>query len=244
MTASTDEHSGPAGIDPIRHAGRVGLDRWREVLGDVRSRAVAVPLIVVGGVALVAVVGMVALAILILRSASPRAGPVEDLIPTVSQVAVQAAPPTVTEPYLHVHVAGAVARPGLYRLPAGARVADAVTAAGGLADSADPDRVNLAVVLSDGEQVAVPRVGEAGGGLPSGIPAGPGRGVAGDGGQVDINTAGPEELQQLRGIGPARAEAIITHREEFGPFSSVDDLADVPGIGPATIDGLRDAARV
>jgi len=148
-----------------------------------------------------------------------------------------------------VHVAGAVVMPGVQRLPAGARVVDAVDASGGAAPDADLGRINLAAVLADGQQVYVVRQGELPP-VPAPWPAGPvaGAGESGDpsggGGPVDINTASAIQLEELPGVGPATAAAIVAHREQNGPFSSVDDLLDVRGIGEAKLDALRDLATV
>jgi competence protein ComEA len=152
-----------------------------------------------------------------------------------------------------VHAAGAVTTPGLYRLPPDARVADVVAAAGGLAADADGDRLNLAAPLADGMRVYVPRVGEAvvppvvAGEAPSQTTDGETEGDPTTGGPealVDVNTATAAELDELPGVGPATAEAIIDHREEQGPFRSVDDLLDVRGIGDAKLADLRDRVRV
>ncbi|QDC26627.1 helix-hairpin-helix domain-containing protein [Georgenia yuyongxinii] len=160
-----------------------------------------------------------------------------------------------------VHVAGAVVRPGVVELPNGARVADAVAAAGGATDAAEPSAVNLARVLLDGEQVYLPTVGEAvpgaqaGPGAPAGPspPAGQGPGAAGPpgdgdpgtaGGPVNLNTATAGVLDTLPGVGPAIAERIIQWRDLNGPFTSVDDLDAVAGIGPATMDRLRPLVTV
>ena len=137
-----------------------------------------------------------------------------------------------------VHVAGAVLAPGIQRLPAGARVVDAVDAAGGTAPDADMARLNLAAELADGQQVYVVRVGEVAAAAPS--PAGPDAPEA----IVDLNTATAADLEQLPGVGPATAEAIIDHREQHGPFSSVDGLLDVRGIGDAKLAQLRDRVAV
>ena len=149
-----------------------------------------------------------------------------------------------------VHVVGAVVAPGVQRLPAGARVVDAVDAAGGASGDADLARINLAAALVDGQQVYVLRIGElappaaagatgAGGG-DAGQPA------AGDtaAGLVDINRASATELEELPGVGPTTAEAIIAHREQNGPFAAVDDLIDVRGIGDAKLEQLRPHATV
>ncbi len=147
-----------------------------------------------------------------------------------------------------VHVSGAVTRPGLVTLPSGGRVGDAVVAAGGLTRDADPDRINLARALVDGEHVHLPRVGEAEGDVggppaPVGTPDGAGAGAAGTGGAtpdglLDLNRASATELEQLPGIGPARAAAIVEYRELHGPFAVPGDLRGVSGIGEATFQRL------
>ncbi len=157
-----------------------------------------------------------------------------------------------------VHVAGAVAVPGVVVLRPGARVADAIDAAGGAAADADTDQLNLARPLSDGEQVRVPRAGEdasawaqqpagsgtaqAAGGQGGGDPAGAQGGQ--DGGLINLNTADAAALEELPGIGPALAERIVSHRGSHGPFATVEDLLDVPGIGQAKLEALRERATV
>lgn len=136
---------------------------------------------------------------------------------------------------VHVHAAGAVAEPGLYRLPGGARVADLLDAAGGVVADADLDRVNLAAALVDGAQLYVPRVGEPGVSM-----AGAASPVGGQTGPIDVNVAGAAELEALPGIGPTIAAAIVDHRERHGPFAAVEDLVEVTGIGPAKLDALSD----
>lgn len=137
-----------------------------------------------------------------------------------------------------VHVAGAVDRSGVYSLPAHSRVVDAIDAAGGLSADAQPDAINLAALITDGQRVYVPAIGEvvvtvtAGGGDP--VAAGP----------IDLNEATEEQLDELPGVGPATAAAIVAYREEHGPFGSVDDLGRVPGIGPAKLDAVRDLVTV
>jgi competence protein ComEA len=140
-----------------------------------------------------------------------------------------------------VSVVGLVARPGLVTLPAGARVADAVAAAGGLLPEADPASVNLAAVVSDGAQIAVGVPGGAAGADGDAVARG---GVAMPGGRVDLNTATAGELDALPGIGPVLAQRIVDHRTRNGPFRSVDQLDDVPGIGPAIAAELSELVAV
>ena len=144
---------------------------------------------------------------------------------------------------LYVHVSGAVARPGLYRLEGGARLVDAVAAAGGFAEDADEAGVNLARPVSDGEQVVVPVVGAAptaGSGAAGGGAAG---GVAGDA-RVNLNTATVADLDTLPRVGPAIAQRIIDWRTTNGRFSAVDDLLSVPGIGEKMLESLRPLVAV
>jgi competence protein ComEA len=137
---------------------------------------------------------------------------------------------------LVVHVSGAVADPGLVTVPEGARVGEALAAAGGPTADAEVDRINLAQPLTDGERVHVPRDGE------DDPPDGPaaGAGNADRQGPVDLNRATVEELESLPGIGPARAQAIVEHRDAHGPFAEPGDLRAVPGIGEATFQRLAD----
>ena len=152
-----------------------------------------------------------------------------------------------------VHVTGAVSRPGVVTLPPGSRVTDAINAVGGASAEADTQQLNLARVLSDGEQIRVPRIGEVlpdpapqpGGDAASGARTAPGKsGDGGASGTVNINTASASELEKLPGIGPALAQRIVEYRDSHGPFASVDSLTDVPGIGKAKLEGLREQATV
>jgi competence protein ComEA len=138
---------------------------------------------------------------------------------------------------LYVHVSGAVAVPGLYRLHADARVVDAVAAAGGFADDAEESGVNLARPVTDGEQIVVPVAGEA----PT---TGPGPVGAAGGGRVDLNAASVTELDTLPRIGPAMAQRIVDWREANGRFTSVEDLLAVPGIGDKMLETLRPLVTV
>lgn len=140
-----------------------------------------------------------------------------------------------------VHVAGAVHDPQVVELEAGARAAEAVEAAGGLTDDAASQGVNLAAEVTDGSFIWVPTVDEFAEGDP-GPPAAadPGAGQAGEDAPININTAGPEQLEELVGIGPALAERIITYREANGGFRSLDELAAVSGIGPSILENIAD----
>jgi competence protein ComEA len=134
-----------------------------------------------------------------------------------------------------IDVAGAVRRPGLYRLRQGSRVADAVRRAGGATRRADLSLLNLAQLVSDGEQVIVPRRGAA-----VAAAAGGASGAAPATGPVHLNSATVEQLDTLPGVGPVTAQKIVDYRTKHGAFSSVDELDAIPGIGPARLDQLRD----
>lgn len=154
-------------------------------------------------------------------TASPTPGPVESGPPTAG---------------VYVHVAGAVRSAGLYRLEVGDRVADAIARAGGFADDAARDGVNLARTVTDGEQIVVPVLGAE--------PTSAAASGAATSGPLDLNSATREQLDALPRIGPALADRILAWREENGRFTSVDDLGSVPGIGDKMLASLRDLVRV
>lgn len=151
---------------------------------------------------------------------------------TAERPAVAVVPATTAPTPLLVHVSGAVRSPGLVSLPAGSRVIDAVTAAGGPAGSADPGAINLAARVVDGQQVVVPKRGAAA--------ASGGAATSGAAAPVSLSTATADQLETLPRIGPALAARIIAYRDAHGGFSSVEDLGQVGGIGPKTLAGLRD----
>lgn len=184
------------------------------------------------------------------EAAAPATEPVGRTAPAAPAADGAGSAPEVAAPAAEapvVHVVGAVRRPGLYELEAGARVADAVQEAGGATPRADLSGLNLAAKVLDAQQVVVPRRGEAAaGGSSAAAPAGPG-GAAGAGAAdapIDLNAATAEQLETLDGIGPATAAKLLALRDERGGFRSVDDLAAVPGIGPKRLAALRARVRV
>lgn len=142
---------------------------------------------------------------------------------------------TPTPPPVRVYVCGAVRNPGVYRLPPGSLVDDAIRAAGGPTENADLLNINLALELKDQQQVYVPYIGEISTPLPP-VPTPISPGSA----RININTASAEELQRLPYIGPTLAQRIVAYREAHGPFREVTDLLQVPGIGPAIFSAIRD----
>ncbi|TCJ28089.1 helix-hairpin-helix domain-containing protein [Nocardioides jejuensis] len=195
----------------------VGLVAWLTLRAQPQELPMAVP--VAGDLATPVVVGGSA-------GASPAAG-------------ASAAPSQVV-----VHVAGKVRRPGIVVLSPGARVIDAVKAAGGARHGVDLGAINLARLLVDGEQILV-GVGPAPGAA-AGASAADGAGGAGvdSSGTVNLNTASESQLEELPGVGPVTAAAIVTYREEHGAFASVDQLLDVSGIGEATLAEIAPHATV
>ena len=141
---------------------------------------------------------------------------------------------SVTPEPATVHISGAVRHPGIVSVDVGSRVADVIAAAGGALRSADLDRLNLAATVRDAEHVHVPAIDETG--------AAPGVGEPAPAG-VDLNAATAIELEALPGVGPVLASRIVAHRDDHGPFATVEDLLDVPGIGEAKLAQLRDAVR-
>jgi len=159
-------------------------------------------------------------------------------------------PGATAAPVILVHVLGAVLRPGLFELPVGARVVDAVSAAGGFTAAADPAGTNLARPLADGEQVYLPAIGETvpGGVAGSGGTGGSGTGSSGGSGlpavKVNLNRATAAELDALPRIGPAMAQRIVDYRSANGPFAAIEDLRNVTGIGDKTFEALKDLVTV
>jgi competence protein ComEA len=168
----------------------------------------------------------------LMRMAGPAAPPADDLgLAALDEPAD--APPAEAAPRapadLVVYVSGAVAAPDVYRLPAGARVMDAVLAAGGFGGDAAGEEVNMAAPLSDAQHVHIPRLGEAAP-AQAAADAQP-AGASAPGGLIDLNRAGAVDLEELPGVGQSIAERIVAYREAQGPFQSVEDLQSVTGIG-------------
>lgn len=201
--------------------------------GRLAATAFAVVAVVVGGSWL-------------LQGPSSRA---EDQLPftsrssstTVAPIGTSVAATTTVASAVVVYVAGAVVAPGVYTLDAAARVTDAVAAAGGAALDADLGVVNLAALVADGERIYVPKVGET-------IPVVVGNTNAADdttpAGPVNINSATADQLDVLPGVGPTTAAAIVAHREQNGPFQTVEQLGEVRGIGPVKLGALRGLVMV
>lgn len=170
---------------------------------------------------LIAVAGVVAVVAVVLVSLNRPETPKGEF--AVSEDSTDIVPASI-----YVHIVGEVNSPGMFQLPIGARLVDAVFAAGGLTQDADNSSINLARELSDGEQIVVFKIGEAAEALEVG------------GGLVSINRAGDKELEELPGIGPALAGRIIAWREANGGFKSKQDLLKVSGIGEKLLAGLID----
>jgi competence protein ComEA len=187
-------------------------------------------------------------------------------VATSATIGVSASSINATPPIITVHVAGSVKNPGVYRLKYGSRINDGIVAAGGATSAANLDVINLATVLNEGEQIYVPKRGEkphtitdrpqlggaggAAGGLNGvGGATGGATGVGGATGSavlqlININLASVVELEQLPGVGPATAKAIVAYREKNGAFLKVEDLLKVRGIGPAKLSEILPRARV
>ncbi|RKR30063.1 competence protein ComEA [Arthrobacter oryzae] len=241
-------HSGPAGPLPGRRsAGRAPVSARLRYRTGVRAAALlGILALVLGGCFWWQVATGGAQVVALSKSA-----------PAADEAAGQEAVATSTPPEqvpsdgpgsITVHVAGAVARPGVVQLPAGSRVHDAITAAGGATNLAEPDRLNLAAVLEDGQKILVPARGDpdtadpVGGGTASpgpGAGAGAGgTGPGGGGGRINLNTAGIEELGTLPRVGPVLAQRIVDWRRQHGRFKTVQELDAVDGIGPKLLEAL------
>jgi competence protein ComEA len=178
--------------------------------------------------------GAVAVAVLLVLLVRHVGGGGGASAPVVAPVRAPAKPEAAAK-LLVIDVAGAVRRPGLYRLRSGSRIDDAIAAAGGATGKAQLDTVNLAAPVADGEQVVVPGRGATA----SGAVASPPAGGSSPSAPLDLNSATLEQLEGLPGIGPVTAQKILDYRQQHGAFHSVDELQGVPGIGPAHMAQLK-----
>ena len=194
----------------------------------------------------------------------PSAPLVESVVPHASGVGIVMPLSTLPTPLtVRIHVAGAVIRPGVYTVSSSARVVDAVTAAGGATSNADLERINLAQKIVDTEQVFVPfrssrttkvtvspRLRPSRTTVPTSVPAVPGAvpiigaPITTLSPLINLNSATSDQLDTLPGVGPSTAKAIISYRTRKGPFGKVEDLLNVPGIGPAKVGAIRDQVTV
>ena len=194
----------------------------------------------------------------------PSAPLVESVVPHASGVGIVMPLSTLPTPLtVRIHVAGAVIRPGVYTVSSSARVVDVVTAAGGATSNADLERINLAQTIVDTEQVFVPfrstrttkvtvspRLRPSRTTVPASVPAVPGAvpiigaPITTLSPLINLNSATSDQLDTLPGVGPSTAKAIISYRTRKGPFGKVEDLLNVPGIGPAKVGAIRDQVTV
>lgn len=209
-------------------------DSLRAKLGISQAR---VPVVI--GIALVALVVCALIAWTVLGAASSPGIVVEKGGEGESSQADVA--PEQAERTVFVHVAGAVVAPGMYELRDPARVQDAIAAAGGFAEGAAEQSVNLARTLADGEQIMVAEAADPALASSGEVPPTSGAVVAG---KVNINLASSSELQTLSGVGEATAEKIIAYRESHGSFKSIEELKNVSGIGDKKFEKLKDAIVV
>lgn len=235
-----DEPPQPA-VRVLPAAGALVRDRLplatRGVLVAPGARALA-------GIAGVLVLGLVLGALLVWRGrpASEPVPPVVRVRPPASAAAASTAATSMSTSTLVVHVAGAVRRPGLVQLRAGARVADAVAAAGGAARNAELASVNLARPVVDGEQLVVLARGQ--GPAVAAPPASGGTAAGSSGAPIDLNSATLEQLDTLPGVGPVLAQRILDWRAKHGRFGSTDELREVSGIGESTFADIKPLVRV
>jgi len=182
------------------------------------------------GLLLFALVLLVIAGLVFFQIHRPQPQPV--LLSTATPVPSPEATPTSLP--LRVYVSGAVKKPDVYALPPNSIIKDAMLAAGGPTSDADLDRINLALVVTDGQHVHIPRLGE------TSLPAQPSSGSSDTGAKVNINTADQAALESLPGIGPVMAQRIIAYRQANGPFGKIEDIQTVSGIGQATFEKIRE----
>lgn len=224
----------------LRSSIGAGTDPWESSLDDDTPldhtpRQLAAPArLTIASVIGLALVGLALTSVgVVMRSSGDTQTVTLDQVPAIPDASEQVAPAPALQQTVIVHVVGQVMRPGIVELDDGARVIDAIDAAGGVTSAADIDSLNLARVVVDGEQVYVPEVGEdlAARALPQHAKAQ---------GPISLSRADQATLETLPGVGPSLASRIIAFREANGPFQSVSDVLAVAGIGPATLDRFAD----
>lgn len=185
-------------------------------------------------------IGLLATGAILLMS-QPDRGVAIKLQPAPSPTPTSEPRPTATSPPIVVEISGQVMKPGIYTLEKGSRLLDLIEHAGGLTNQADKERVNNVFILRDGDYFYIPAVGER---IPDTARNAPGNNPLIDTSHFDyplnLNTATQEALESLPGIGPSKARDIINYREQIGAYESVDELVNVPGIGPTTLDSIRE----
>ena len=197
-------------------------------------------------------VGFLAVAVLIIGGAVfwylrslPATVRVDAAIPPAQLATSPSASPSPSPGMVVVYVSGWVRDPGVYRFDEGDRIIDAIERAGGPKKGADLNALNLAALLTDAQQILVVKKGEAPPPVPSsGSTTGGGTGAGATAGPINLNTATLDQLETLPGIGPALGQRIIDHREQHGPFQSVEDLLEVSGIGEKRLADLQDQVTV
>jgi competence protein ComEA len=181
------------------------------------------------GLLFVTLILLVLAGLVFFQTHRPEPDPI--LLSTATPLPSPEASPTARP--MRVYVSGAVKQPDVYALPPDSIVKDALLAAGGPASEADLDRINLALAVTDGQQIHVPRLGE------DNLPVEPASDLPDPEAKININTADQATLESLPGIGPALAQRILDYRQANGPFGKADDIMEVSGIGPATFEQIR-----
>lgn len=204
--------------------------RVRQILARIEQLSLNAKLIAVG-------CAVVVISVFVALLYTQQVETTENSLPITTETESSFSTTTIVQ--IVVHITGAVRQPGVYRISKGGRVADVITMANGPSENADINKLNLAQLVTDGMRIEVPTVGQVGS-----VNAAEGNDAANGSSLVDLNTATATQLEQLNGVGPATAKAIVTYREQHGPFRSADELLKVKGIGPGKLAQFRDSLLV